>query len=119
MILDPAMYVYANFNHDNFSVPLGIQYEELEHRLQDRINRKYNIIDHRNGSQICTSPKLVNNRSYIDEPAIKNIFIKEPYKKVPLPYKMNDQSRITFEEPNTKPVYPVSTIPYSQGVIWE
>ena len=33
--------------------------------------------------------------------------------------KINNQSMINFEEPNTKPPYPQQTIPYSQGVIWE
>jgi len=33
--------------------------------------------------------------------------------------KINNQSMINFEEPNTKPAYPQETIPYSQGVIWE
>ena len=43
-------------------------------------------------------------------------------KEIPLSYmsnKINNQSAINFDEPNTKAPYPLSTIPYSQGIVWE
>ena len=73
------------------SIPIGIEYDELQRKL----NQLYNpdIIDFK-----AILPKAL-------APGVSN--------------KINNQSMINFEEPNTKPAYPQETIPYSQGLIWE
>lgn len=93
--------IYAISNYNNVSVPLRIQYEKLEKQLQDRINKKYNIIDNRGGSKIPIGDAV----KPLITPGVSN--------------KITNQSAITFDEPNTKPAYPSSTIPYSQGLVWE
>ena len=85
--------VYALSLYNNVSLPLNIDYERLDKALHDRINKKYNIIDNRS----CKIVQMPN--SGIDN--------------------YHNQSGITFEEPYTKAPYPLSTIPYSQGVVWE
>lgn len=85
--------IYALPNYNLYSLPLGIEYEKLERTLQDRINKKYHLIDRRTNIIPALTPGVSN--------------------------KINNQSAINFEEPNTKPAYPQSTIPYSQGLIWE
>ena len=81
-----------------YASSLSIQYEQLERQLQDRINKKYNILDNR-------SLKIPEGMlKFMPSSGIDN---------------RNNQSEITFEEPNTKPPYPVSNIPYSQGLVWE
>ena len=86
------------FDKRNIVPQLSIQYEQLERQLQNRLNEKYNIL---------------NNRP-LRVPA--NMFKNMPSSGID---NRDNQSGITFEEPNTKPVYPVSNIPYSQGLIWE
>ena len=85
--------IYALSLYNNISLPLNIDYEHLDRVLHDRINRKYNIIDNRS----CKIVQMPNS-------GLSN---------------HQNQSGITFEEPYTKETYPLSTIPYSQGVIWE
>lgn len=80
-------------NDNSYSIPVGVEYEKLERVLRDRENKKYHVIDHRTSFVPSLTPGVSN--------------------------KINNQSAINFEEPNTKPAYPQSTIPYSQGLIWE
>ena len=82
--------------YNNLSLPLGIEYERLNRDLHNRINQKYHIIDYR-------YKKDINNKPL--SPGVYN--------------GINNQSAITFEEPNTKPAYPIQDIPYSQGLVWE
>ena len=79
-----------------FSVPLGLEYEKLYRWLNQRRAQKYHIQDETFGTK---------DESKIISPGTANT--------------ITNQSDINFEEPNTKLVYPQSTIPYSQGVIWE
>jgi len=82
-------------NNSIFSLPLGIEYDRLQDWLIQRREKKYHIKDFR----------LKKDESKILSPGTSN--------------SISNQSAINFEEPNTKPVYPIETIPYSQGVIWE
>lgn len=82
--------------YNNVSLPFGIEYERLERKLMNNIDKKYNIVDTRFQKDI--QQKMV-------VPGVCN--------------KNGNQSSINFEEPNTKPAYPDMNIPYSQGLIWE
>lgn len=87
--------IYALPNYNLYSLPLNIEYEKLDRTLQDNINKRYvNIIDRRTTNVVPTLTPGVSN-------------------------KINNQSSINFEEPNTKPAYPQASIPYSQGLVWE
>lgn len=86
--------VYALSFQSPYSLPIGIEYEKLQDWLSSRREKKYNIVDER------------TNR-------LNNDF------KVLSPGTYDKQSLINFDEPYTKAAYPVSDIPYSQGVIWE
>lgn len=85
--------IYALNLQSPYSLPIGIEYEKLYDWLNDRRDKKYNIVDAR--SRVATEFKTLSPGTY------------------------DKQSLINFDEPYTKAVYPISDIPYSQGVSWE
>ena len=72
------------------SSPNGIEYEYLMNRLNPNVPQKSNIVDKRKQDEFVVAPG----------------------------FSPENQSLVNFDEPLQKPPYPVSDIPYSQGVVW-
>ena len=72
--------------------PLSIEYEQLERELKDNVFKKYHKDD-----EVINNEKVYKDKTTLLIPGTADMH---------------------FDEPNTKPPYPQSNIPYSQGEIW-
>ena len=72
--------------------PLSIEYEQLERELKDNVFKKYHKDD-----EVKQNEKVYNDKTTL---------------------LLSGTTDPNFDEPNTKPPYPQSNIPYSQGEIW-
>ncbi len=71
---------------------LSIEYEQLERELKDNVLKKYHKYDEAEKNE-----EVYNDKTTLLMPGTADT---------------------NFDEPNTKPPYPQSNIPYSQGEIW-
>lgn len=76
------------------SNPKGIEYEYLMNRLNPNVpekgTQKSNIVDKRKKDEFVVAPG----------------------------FSPENQSLVNFDEPLQPPPYPITDIPYSQGVVW-
>lgn len=91
------------------AMPLGIEYEKLMKNLKDNVERRYDGNSTKDLRKNKKFDSIPNYYDHITKPEDNKTFLINPGTK---------DNKITFDEPNGKPAYPQSGIPYSQGQIW-